>query len=190
MQGHNKTCILLSRVMPLREPDAGPNLASHFRSLGSCLGASIPRTLSMNHSSERHRFITRQHMAWCSISLKLRFARQTPIRRRCPRDPPSPFEELIPFSSRASILFLLEDVKLARLILSYAVFLLRSYAWESQPGDSLRTVYLYSIPWHSGPPCLVAISYLYSTLVTWDQVDKSLLSLVGARLHYKSTFNA
>lgn len=136
MQGHNKTCILLSRVMPLREPDAGPNLASHFRSLGSCLGASIPRTLSMNHSSERHRFITRQHMAWCSISLKLRFARQTPIRRRCPWDPPSPFEELIPFSSRASILFLLEDVKLARLILSYAVFLLRSYAWESQPGDS------------------------------------------------------
>lgn len=101
-----------------------------------------------------------------------------------------PLRELIPFSSRASILFLLEDVKLARLILSYAVFLLRSYAWESQPGDSLRTVYLYSIPWHSGPPCLVAISYLYSILVTWDQVDKSLLSLVGARLHYKSTFNA
>lgn len=60
--------------------------------------------------SECHRLITRQHMARGSISLYLRSTKRILIWRYCPWNPPSPSRRFP---------FLLEEVKLIRLILSH-----------------------------------------------------------------------
>lgn len=100
--------IFISRVEPLREPEAGPTSVSHLRSSGSCLGAtltSIPLGEPFTDTSLFH-YEKAQYDARYFSTYALRFG--------------YPYD--VPLA--VLIQFLLEEVKLAQFILSHETFLL------------------------------------------------------------------
>lgn len=128
-QGHDNLLTRISWVKPLREPEVGPTSKSHLKSLRPCLDntlASTPKEPILEH----HCFTTWKHMARSLISFNLRSVRRTPVRRSLLLKSDFTSEELI--------FFLLEEVKLVRVILSHGACLLPPFARESTTGASAR----------------------------------------------------
>lgn len=123
---HEKTCIFISRVEPLRKPEMGLTSTSHFKFFVPYLDAtSIPLDVPLIGTSSFNHKLTHSTMLDLFLLMLRRAGSHT---MSLPLEPTFALEALIPFCFK--------EVKLARLILSHMAFYSNSPARESDPGAS------------------------------------------------------
>lgn len=188
-------CILIAGVEPLHEPDMGPNSMvpfQVFKTLTRCHHHLVPprgttywnAIVSPRRSSlwSLSTYVPQGGLPWDVVAhlesiFALEGAVSLPLRRW-----------FFPSSSSQLSLFIIEELKLALLIVSCMTFLLSPFARESHL-DASQLLAIHSTSWHS-KTCASRDHTISITPRHSGPSRSKPLSLFAAWLHFKSTFDA